>query len=73
MAHPRPRGEDRRRRTVAFPLIDSDGNLVLWDRRRSAGRRRTDRLPLFTRADVPGFLLMGLMFVLLVLGVYAIL
>jgi hypothetical protein len=58
---------------VAFPLIDSDGNLVLWDRRRSTGRRRSDRPALFTRADLPGFLLMGVMFVLLALGVYVLL
>lgn len=72
MTNRQPRGADRRRRSVAFPLIDSDGNLVLWDRRRSPGRRRTDRV-WFTRADLPGFLLMGLMFTLLVVGVYTLL
>jgi hypothetical protein len=62
--------ERRRRRggTVRFPFFDQNGEAVLWDRRRASGRRRSDKTHIWSRRDLPGFLFMGGLFVILLLG-----
>ncbi|MEA3413755.1 MAG: hypothetical protein U9R74_19820 [Pseudomonadota bacterium] len=67
MASDRRHRKDRRRgrRSSLLPLFDSAGQPVLWDRRRVSGRRNADATGHWNRDDVPGFLLMLLMFVIL--------
>ncbi len=67
----REKSSQRRMETPAiFPLIDSNGEPVLWDRRKLAGRRKSDRKPLWSRKDLPGFVLMGILFISLVVAVW---
>ncbi|MCG6868295.1 MAG: hypothetical protein LJE91_06040 [Gammaproteobacteria bacterium] len=70
MASDRRHRKDRRqrRRSSFFPLFDSSGQPVLWDRRRAQGRRNADATGPWTRDDVPGVLLMLLMLVILIGG-----
>lgn len=53
-----------------FPLFDSDGEPVIWNRRKTVGRRKSDRKPLWNRDDLAGLALMGIMLVILVLAVW---
>jgi hypothetical protein len=56
----------RRSRTFSsFPFIDSRGEPVLWERRSINGRRRTDLKTFWSRKDIPGLVLMGILFILL--------
>ena len=61
--------ERRVNKPVIFPLFDSNGEAVLWNRRKTVGRRKADRKPSWNRKDLPGFALLGIMFVVLVLAV----
>jgi len=45
--------------------------VVLWDRRRSSGRRSVDPSAPWGRLDVPGLLVVATLLVLLSLGVWA--
>lgn len=47
--------------------MDSHGEVVLWERRRPGGRRKGDAHWL-SRKDIPGFLLMGFLFLVLSLS-----
>lgn len=67
----REKSSQRRVETRAsFPLIDSNGEPVLWNRRKSAGRRKSDKMHLWSRKDLPGFVLMGILFISLVIAVW---
>ena len=48
-----------------FPFFDRHGEPVLWDRRRLLGRRSNDGRLSWGHKDIPGFLLMAAMFLLL--------
>jgi hypothetical protein len=62
----RTKASRRRTRSLAnFPFIDSKGEPVLWERRNISGRRRTDLKTHWSRKDIPGLLLMGILFILL--------
>ena len=62
--------ERRMNKPVIFPLVDRNGEFVLWNRRKADGRRKTDRKPLWNRKDLSGFILMGIIFIVLVLAVW---
>ncbi len=62
--------ERRMNKPAMFPLFDSNGEPVIWNRRKTVGRRKTDRKPLWNRKDLPGLALMGIMFVGLMLAVW---
>lgn len=72
------RGADRRKKTCRrkrvalanFPFFDGHGEPVLWERRSKYGRRRTDFKHRWTRKDIPGFALMGILFVILALTLF---
>ncbi len=53
---------------VRFPFFDRNGEAVLWDRRKASGRRRSDESSVWSRRDLPGFLFMGGLFIILLLG-----
>jgi hypothetical protein len=66
-------GASRRRleTTTGLPLIDSNGQPVLWNRRISSfGRRKSDEKRRWTRKDIPGFALMGVLFLMLSFAVF---
>jgi hypothetical protein len=66
-------GISRRRAetTGGLPLIDSSGQPVLWNRRISSfGRRKTDGKRRWTKKDIPGFALMGVLFLMLSFAVF---
>ena len=69
----RRKGASRRRleTTSGLPLIDSSGQPVIWNRRtKSSGRRKTDEKHRWTRKDIPGFALMGILFLMLAFSVF---
>jgi hypothetical protein len=54
-----------------LPLIDSNGQPVIWNRRISSfGRRKSDEKRRWTRKDIPGFALMGVLFLILSFAVF---
>lgn len=64
------RKKNGRRKRVAFvnfPFIDSHGEPVLWERRSKYGRRKADYKSRWTRKDIPGFVTMGILFIVLTL------
>jgi hypothetical protein len=66
-------GASRRRTdtTDGLPLIDSSGQPVIWNRRiSSVGRRKTDEKRRWTKKDIPGFALMGVLFLILSFAVF---
>jgi hypothetical protein len=66
-------GASRRRleKTAGLPFIDSNGQPVLWNRRISSfGRRKSDEKLRWTRKDIPGFALMGVLFLMLSFAVF---
>jgi polyferredoxin len=54
---------------MRFPFFDRYGQIVLWDRRQRSGRRKVDETTRWSKKDLPGFILMTVMFVVLSLGV----
>jgi len=60
-----------RGRPARYPFLDRSGEVVLWDRRRSRGRRSVDPGTSWDRHDLPGLLIVTGLFVLLSLGVWA--
>ena len=66
-------GASRRRleTTSGLPFVDSSGQPVLWNRRtKSFGRRKSDENRRWTRKDIPGFALMGVLFLMLAFAVF---
>jgi hypothetical protein len=58
-------------KTAWLPLIDSNGQPVIWNRRISSfGRRKSDEKRRWTRKDIPGFALMGVLFLILSFAVF---
>ena len=64
-------GASRRKQesSMRFPFFDRYGQFVLWDRRKQSGRRKVDETKGWSKNDLPGFVLMAVMFVVLSLGV----
>ena len=61
-------GASRRRLETKgeLPFVDSSGQPVLWNRRiKIFGRRKSDEKRRWTRKDIPGFTLMGILFLML--------
>ena len=54
---------------MRFPFFDRTGQIVLWDRRRQSGRRKAEDRTTLSKKDLPGFVLMAVMFIVLSLGV----
>lgn len=73
-----PRDADRRKTTcrrkrvafVNFPFFDGHGEPVLWERRSKYGRRKADYMQRWIRKDIPGFITMGILFVILAFASY---
>ena len=63
-------GASRRKHeaSMRFPFFDRYGQIVLWDRRKQSGRRKADERKPWSKKDLPGFILMAVMFVVLSLG-----
>ena len=55
---------------MKFPFFDRSGQIVLWDRRKQSGRRKAEDKVGWSKKDLPGFVLMAVMFVVLSLGVF---
>lgn len=53
-----------------YPFMDRNGEVVLWDRRKIEGRRSSDVLAHWnSRRDLPGLLVILILFVVLTLGI----
>ena len=53
---------------MKFPFFDRYGQIVLWDRRQRDGRRKADEGTGWSKKDLPGFILMAVMLIVLSLG-----
>ena len=53
---------------MKFPFFDRYGQIVLWDRRQRTGRRKADEGAGWSKKDLPGIILMAVMFIVLSLG-----
>ena len=60
----------RSRSFVVFPFFDSRGEPVFWERRSMSGRRKADLKTHWSRKDIPGLVLMGLLFILLTFALF---
>jgi len=54
---------------MRFPFFDRTGQIVLWDRRKQFGRRKAEDRTTWGKKDLPGLVLMAVMFIVLSLGV----